>query len=72
MASWPWVVPHQRQGQNLDEFPHLRRWFETLRARPQVQKGFGVMREAVMPAGGPDEQARKVLFGQTARSVEKE
>lgn len=62
MAAWPWVVPHERQGQNLDEFPHLKRWFETLRARPAVQRGFAVgseLRNAPM-----DDKARAILFGQ--------
>ncbi len=36
MASYPWIVPHAAQGQNLDDFPHLKRWFETIkRARAQ-------------------------------------
>ena len=34
MAAYPWIVPWKRQGQNLDDFPHLKRWFETIRARP--------------------------------------
>jgi GST-like protein len=66
MASWPWIVPHERQGQKLQDFPHLHRWYETMRARPQVQKGFGVMRDLVM-ATGPDEKAKEILFGQKAR-----
>jgi GST-like protein len=40
MAAWPWVVPWKKQGQVLDDFPNLRRWFDTLRARPAVQRGF--------------------------------
>ena len=34
MASYPWIVPYERQGQNLDDFPHLKRWFEAIKARP--------------------------------------
>ena len=66
MAAWPWVVPHERQGQKLDEFPHLKRWFEQIRERPQVRKGWGVMREDVQRQG-PDPEAAKILFGQRAR-----
>ena len=33
MACYPWIVPHERQGQNLDDFPHLRRWFAAIAAR---------------------------------------
>jgi len=65
MACWPWIVPHERQGQRLEDFPNLKRWFETMRARPAVQRGFAIgkeLRQAAM-----DEQAKKILFGQTAR-----
>ena len=34
MAAYPWVVPHEGQGQKLEDFPHLRRWFEAIRRRP--------------------------------------
>jgi GST-like protein len=34
MAAYPWVVPHEAQGQNLSDFPHVKRWFETIKARP--------------------------------------
>lgn len=68
MAAWPWVVPWKRQGQNLDDFSHLRRWFDTIRARPAVQKGFAIGEELRRATpNGPDEEARKVLFGQRAR-----
>jgi GSH-dependent disulfide-bond oxidoreductase len=40
MASYPWVVPYERQGQRLDEFPNLKRWFETIRARPAVTRAY--------------------------------
>jgi GSH-dependent disulfide-bond oxidoreductase len=42
MAVWPWVVRWDWQGQNLDEHPHLQRWFETVGARPGVQRGSAV------------------------------
>jgi GSH-dependent disulfide-bond oxidoreductase len=37
MAAYPWVVPWQRQGQRLDDFPNLKRWSEAVRARPAVE-----------------------------------
>lgn len=40
MACFPWVVPHKRQGQNLDDFPHLKRWFDAIRARAAVQRAY--------------------------------
>ena len=42
MACWGWVVPHPVQGQNLDEFPNLKAWFERLSARPGVQRGYAL------------------------------
>ena len=39
MACYPWIVPYERQGQKLADFPHLKRWFEAIEARPAVQAG---------------------------------
>ncbi|MGD9763630.1 MAG: glutathione S-transferase N-terminal domain-containing protein [Candidatus Binatia bacterium] len=71
MASWPWVAPYERLGQSLDEFPNMRNWFERMKQRPAVQRGYDVgkeIREAHAAGGGPDEEARKILFGQRART----
>ena len=65
MASYPWIVPHQRQQQNLDDFPHLRRWFETIRARPAVERAYALA-ATINTAPVVSEQSRAVLFGQTA------
>jgi GST-like protein len=68
MAAYPWVVPHERQGQDLADFPNLRRWFEAIRSRPAVvaayEKG-----KAVNTRPTVDDESRKILFGQTAASV---
>jgi len=42
IASYPWIVPYQRQGQNLDDFPNLKRWFKAIEARPAVQRALKV------------------------------
>ena len=42
MASYPWIVPYKNQGQDLADFPHLKRWFEAIGARPAVQRGMAV------------------------------
>ncbi|MBI3247052.1 MAG: glutathione S-transferase N-terminal domain-containing protein [Deltaproteobacteria bacterium] len=64
MASWPWIVPYERMGQDLNEFPHLKRWFDIMQARPAVQKGKAVGEELRQDLS---EEAKKVLFGQRAR-----
>ena len=68
MACYPWVVPHTRQQQNLDDFPHLRRWFETIRARPAVVKAYEIGK-AINETPTVDDEAKKVLFGQDASVV---
>ena len=71
MASYPWIVPHQRQGQNLDDFPHLKRWFEAIRARPAVVRAYEKAKAVNPNIGGiRTAEERAILFGQTAASVQ--
>ena len=67
MASVGWVKPHERQGQTLEDFPNLKRWFETLLARQAVARGLAVGQEFRRNVAHDDE-ARKILFGQKARA----
>ena len=67
MAAYPWVVPHERHGQKLADFPHLKRWFETIRARPAVAKVYASVAPSYQKPMSDEE--RKVLFGQTAAAV---
>jgi GST-like protein len=68
MAIYPWIVPHERQGQNLDDFPHLKRWFEAIRARPAVERAYALAAK-INTEPSVNEQSRAILFGQTAKSV---
>jgi GST-like protein len=68
MASYPWIVPWERQGQNLDDFPHLKRWFQAIAARPAVQRAYARADE-INTQRVVTEDAKKVLFGQTASSL---
>lgn len=68
MATYPWVVPWQRQQQNLDDFPHLRRWFEAIRARPATVRAYA-KGQPYMSRPTVTEEGKKLLFGQTAASV---
>ncbi len=67
MAAWPWVARYERQGQDLADFPNLKRWFEILEARPAVQKGFTHRQELSSKANVKGDEEQKILFGQTAR-----
>jgi GST-like protein len=67
IACVGWVRLAERQGQNLALFPHLRRWFEAIRARPAVKRAFAIRIEAASAVDMHDPKVRAVLFGQRAR-----
>ena len=70
MASYPWIVPHERQGQRIGDFPHLKRWFEAIRARPAVMRAYDKAKAVnPNPPGIRTAEERAILFGQTAASV---
>jgi GST-like protein len=70
MACYPWIVPHERQGQNIADFPHLKRWLEAIAARPAVKRAYEIVRQVNPNQGGiRTAEERAILFGQTAASV---
>ena len=68
MAAYPWIVPHERQGQNLEDFPNLKRWFEAVRERPAVERAYARAKE-INSQPTVSEESKKILFGQTAATV---
>lgn len=68
MASWPWLRPFKRFGQSLDAFPEVRRWHEAMKSRPAVRRAIEIGGDWQKP-GEMDEEARKILFDQTAESI---
>lgn len=42
MAAWPWIRSHERQGQRLEDFPSVEKWFKAIEVRPAVQRGIQV------------------------------
>lgn len=68
MACYPWIVPHERQRQNLDDFPHLKRWFHTIATRPATVRAYA-LGDAYRNRPTITEESRKILFGQTAQST---
>jgi GST-like protein len=67
-AIYPWIVPWKRQGQDLDAFPNLRRWFETIRTRPATLRAYEIA-EQVNTQPTVSEDSKAILFGQTAAPV---
>jgi len=68
MAAYPWIVPHQRQQQDLNDFPNLKRWFEAVQARPAVIRAYE-KGKAINSRPTIDDESRKILFGQNAATV---
>jgi GSH-dependent disulfide-bond oxidoreductase len=68
MASYPWTTAYVRMGQNIDDFPNLKRWQEAIKARPATQRAYekGKQYQNLPPTS---EEARKILFGQDAATV---
>jgi GST-like protein len=70
MACYPWIVPWKRQQQDIEKFPHLKRWFEAIRGRPAVMKAYEISK-SVNTQRVVDAEAMKLLFGQTAETVKR-
>ena len=68
MASYPWVVPHERQRQDMSQFPFLSSWFERIGIRPATQKAYDIAK-SINTAPTVDQNAKSILFGQDAKSV---
>ena len=66
MAAYPWIVPYERQQQNLDDFPNVKRWFETIKDRPAVQRAYEAA-DALNTQATVTEESREILFGQGRR-----
>jgi len=69
MASYPWIVNYERQKQDMNDFPNLKRWFETIAARPAVIRAYEKGEEINSGQSGIDEEAKKLLFGQGKHTV---
>ncbi len=68
MASYPWVLRLTREGQNLEDVPHLKRWFETIAARPATIRAYE-KGKTVNTTPTITEESKKLLFGQGADRI---
>ena len=66
IACYPWIVPHERHGQHLDEFPNLKRWFRAIGQRPAVQRAY-LIANKINTKPTVTEESKSVLFGQGRR-----
>ena len=71
MASYPWVTLWERQHQNIEDFPHVKRWLAAIKARPAVVKAYEWTPKINPGQGGiRTAEERAILFGQSAQSVD--
>ena len=66
MAIYPWTRSHEKQGQNLDDFPSLKAWFLRMTERPAVVKAYEIANN-INPSNAVTQQGKDILFGQRAR-----
>lgn len=69
MAAYPWTVPWERQGQNLHDFPNMKRWWEAMHDRPAVKRAYEAGKPYQSSRQNTDPEVRKILFGQSAETV---
>jgi GST-like protein len=67
IACIGWARRHERHGQDLAEFPYVRRWLDTVLARPAVQRGLAVKAERADEVDMKDPKVQSILFNQRAR-----
>lgn len=68
IASFPWVLPYKRLGNDLDKFENVRRWFDYLKERPAVRSGVDLGRDWKR-SERQSEAARSIIFNQNAQTV---
>ena len=70
MAIYPWIVPHERQHQNIADFPNIKRGLDAVFKRPAVERAYAKAKEVnPNPGGIRTAEERAILFGQTAASI---
>ena len=68
IASFPWVVPYKRLGNDLDRFENVRLWFDTMKQRPAVRRGVDLGKDWKRDESRND-TARALMFGQNSQTV---
>lgn len=71
IAIYPWIVPYKRQGQKLEDFPNLKRWFEAIHIRPATSRAYEKA-EAFKEQTLDIEKSRALLFNQSANTIQPE
>lgn len=70
ITAYPWIAPYERQGQDLDDFPNLKRWFHAIKERPATVRAYAKTEEINPQQPAMSEEDKKVLFGQSSKQVQ--
>jgi GST-like protein len=68
MASYPWVFKHPYLQLQLDEFPNLTRWYQTIEQRPAVTRAYEIG-ASINTTPTVTEDSKKILLGQSQRAA---
>ncbi len=68
IAAYPWIMAYEIQGQKLEDFPNLKRWFETIKARPATIRAYEKA-DAFKEQALDIEKSRSLLFNQSANTI---
>jgi GST-like protein len=68
MAAYPWIVPWEKQQQDLAQFPNLKRWLDAVHDRPATIRAYA-RGEGFSSRASSTEESKKILFGQTANTI---
>jgi GST-like protein len=71
MACYPWMKPHERQKQKIDDYPNVKRWLAAIAERPAVQRAYAHVDNVnpPKPAAPMTDEERKLLYGQDASTI---
>jgi GST-like protein len=64
VATFPWIAVRWLHRIDIDEFPHVRRWYQAIERRPAVKRGMALLKQQEK-IGSPDAATREVFFGKT-------
>jgi len=67
IACFPWIARHERQNMDLNEFPNLKGWYETIGEREAVVRGLALGSDFQAQSSLTSEEGRKILFGQSSK-----
>lgn len=68
MACYPWILRYERQGQNINDFPNVKRWLETIQRRDAVERAYALAK-TINTSTTMSEEAKSILFGQGRRTA---